>query len=220
LKGIATSSPSSPFSTPSAAEGLTGFEAWAALVDGRLAATMLTYQMGDYGHVLTAQSRREYLEARVNNALCFTMTQALLSRPSVRAILYSLHSLDAPSSVDEFKFRMGYAPKPVRQCVVFHPALAPLIRRGSHAVVRWLLRLGDGQAFLAKAEGMMRFYLEGLRPVEKQTWPEPLRRRLPWLEGEHGTLAETDRGEMPADVSLTAAVSERAARTIHGQACL
>jgi hypothetical protein len=83
---------------------------------------------------------------------------------SIRAILYGLRSLDASASADEFKFRLGYVPKPVRQRVVFHPWLTPCINRVSHAAVRTLLKLTSGKPTLAKVEGMMRFYLEDGHP--------------------------------------------------------
>jgi len=88
-----------------------------------------------------------------------------------------LHSLDAPASVDEFKFRMGYTAKPVRQQVVFHPWLAPVFNRASHAVVKQLLHRYPDHPTLAKAEGMLRFYLEGKRPLNEQNWPECLTHR-------------------------------------------
>lgn len=167
-----------------AAGELPGFEAWGALVDGgpsgaRLAASVITFQMGDCAYMLYQQCRREYLGEHVNNALGFVVTQALVARPQVRSILYGLHSLDAPPSVDEFKFRMGYTAKPVRQRVVFHPWLRPLFNPLSHAALLGLRRLRPGSPTLAKAEGMLRFYLQGRLPLERQEAPPPLRGGLP-----------------------------------------
>jgi hypothetical protein len=42
----------------------------------------------------------------------------------ISEVFFCLHSLDAPGSVDQFKFRMGCTAKPVRQRVAFHPLLA------------------------------------------------------------------------------------------------
>jgi hypothetical protein len=99
----------------------------------------------------------------------------MLSRPGIKSIFYGLHSLDAPASVDEFKFRMGYTAKPVRSRVVFHSWLKPVFNRYSHAAVRRLLAWRPGDPILAKAEGMMRFYLEGRRPLAEQQRPECLK---------------------------------------------
>jgi hypothetical protein len=160
-----------------AAEGLPGFEAWGAFVDGCLAASLILFQMCDCCYILYPQSQRQYLGKRVNNALAFTATRAALERPGVRSILYGLHSLDAPPSVDEFKFRMGYTAKPVRQRVVFHPWLRPLANPTTHALVRQAKGLRPGNCVLAKLEGMLRFYLEGRRPLTEQRWPEALSRQ-------------------------------------------
>lgn len=157
-----------------AATDLPGFEAWGALVDSRLAATLLTFQMEDCCEMISQQCHRDYLSARVNNALSFVVTQTMISRTGIRSIFYALHSLDAPASVDEFKFRMGYVAKPVRQRVVFHPWLAPAFNRASHAVVKQLLHWYPDHPTLAKAEGMIRFYLEGKHPLIEQNWPECL----------------------------------------------
>jgi hypothetical protein len=157
-----------------AAMDLPGFEAWGALVDGRLVASLLTFQMEDCCEMISQQCHRDYLSARVNNALSFVVTQTMINRNGIRSIFYALHSLDAPASVDEFKFRMGYVAKPVRQRVVFHPWLAPVFNRASHAMVKQLLRWYPDHPTLAKAEGMLRFYLEGKRPLNEQKWPECL----------------------------------------------
>jgi len=157
-----------------AAKDLPGFEAWGAIVQGDLAATILTACIDDTCCVLHAQSHRQYFGSYVNNAVSYTMSHEMLSRPAVRMVLYSQHSLDAPASVDEFKFRMGYTAKPVRQRMVFHRWLAPAFNRASHAVLKQPLRWYPDYPTLSKAEGMLRFYLEGKRPLNEQDWPECL----------------------------------------------
>jgi hypothetical protein len=162
-----------------AAGELPGFEAWGALVQGRLAASVITFQMQDCTYLLYQQCLKEYLPAHVNNALSFSVTMTMVQRPDIHSILYGLHSLDAPGSVDEFKFRMGYTPKPVRQRVVFHPWLSPMFTPVTRAVVAGLHRARPGSPFLAKTEGMIRFYLEGQRPLALQSWPACLVDSLP-----------------------------------------
>jgi len=153
---------------------LPGFEAWGALVDGRLAASLFTFQMEDCCEMIFQQCHRDYLNARVNNALTFVVTQTMINRAGIRSVFYALHSLDAPSSVDEFKFRMGYIAKPVRQRVVFNPLLAPFFNSFTHTVMVRLLRRYPGNHILAKAEGMLRFHLQGKRPLNQQALPECL----------------------------------------------
>jgi hypothetical protein len=154
-----------------AAADLPGFEAWGALVAGRLGASVISFKMEDCYYLLYQQCHSRYLNRHLNNALSFAVTQTLVQRQDHKSILYGLHSLDAPARVDEFKFRMGYAAKPVRQRVVFHPLLKALVNRASHALVRKFLKVAPGNPTLAKAEGLMRFYLEGRRPLKDQKPP-------------------------------------------------
>lgn len=157
------------------AADLPGFEAWAAWHADELAAALIAFTGEDCCSILYQASRSEYLSQGVNNALTFAFTQAALSRPGTRRLFYGLHSLDAPPSVDEFKFRMGYRAKAVRQRVVFHPWLRPLFNPLSHTALRGLHRRLPGSPLLAKAEGMLRFYLQGRLPLEQQEWPLALR---------------------------------------------
>lgn len=154
-----------------AAQDLQGFAAWGAVINGKLGAAAITARIEDWCYILYQQSHREYLPAKINNALTFRLTKEMLARPEISHIHYGLHSLDAPASVDEFKFRMGYIPKPVRQQVVFHPWLQPLVNNLSYGVIKKIIAFKKGHPTLAKAEGMMRFYLEGLKAIEDQQWP-------------------------------------------------
>jgi hypothetical protein len=159
-----------------AARDLPGFQAWGATVGDRLAASVITCEIDGWGYMLSQQCHRDFLASHVNNALAFTVTCALLARPGVRAILYGLHSLDAPPSVDEFKFRMGYTAKAVRQRVVFRRGARSLVNPMTHLLLRGARRLAPRNATLAKAEGMVRFYRQGLRPLQHQPVPPGLDR--------------------------------------------
>jgi len=79
--------------------------------------------------------------------------------------------------VDEFKFRMSLTPKPVRQQVVFNPLLTPVCNSTGHAILGRLLHRYPNSVMLAKAEGMLRFSLEGKRPLNEQDWPACLTHR-------------------------------------------
>jgi hypothetical protein len=144
----------------SAAADLEGFEVWAAEVDHQLAATLLIFQMDGWAYMIYQQCHRDYLREHVNNALSFAVTEDLMRRPNIRGIFYGMRSLDAPPSVDEFKFRMGYEARPVRQCVAFHPYLAPLVNPLTRGLAKSLAAASPGSRFLAKAEGMLRLGLE------------------------------------------------------------
>ena len=141
------------------ASNLPGFEVWGSFVDGELAATMLTFQIEDWCYILEQYSRQQHLKSRVNNVLTYVVTDLMISRPDIHSVFYGLQSLDASSSVDKFKFGMGYDAKPVRQCVRFHPGVRPLVNKASLVLVKAALRLLPKNRFLRKAEGMFRFYL-------------------------------------------------------------
>jgi len=156
------------------AADLPGFEAWGAIHDGELVASCLAFVCDDYYMIPYQQSASAHLPHRVNNAFFFKVAHQALQRPDKQTVFFCLQSLDAPASVDDFKFRMGFTALPVRQRVAFHPWLAPLLGPGSHAMLKhWVARYPQ-KTVLAKAEGMVRFYLEGQRPPESQEWPEEL----------------------------------------------
>jgi hypothetical protein len=144
---------------------LPGFRAWSARVDGKLAAFLVTFQMDRCCYILDQFCKREYLALNVNNALTFTVTEQQVASGDFSTIFYGMQSLDAPESVSDFKFHMGYRARPVRQSIVFNPHFAPLVNRVSYAAVRGLARLMTGNRTLSKAEGMMRFYLSAQMPA-------------------------------------------------------
>ena len=156
------------------AADLPGFEAWGAFHEDELVASCLAFACDDYYTVPYQQSASAHLQNRVNNALFFEVVCQALERLDKKTVFFCLQSLDAPASVDDFKFRMGFTALPVRQRVVFHPWLAPFLGAGSHAMLkRWVARYPQ-KTVLAKAEGMLRFYLEGQRAPESQDWPKEL----------------------------------------------
>jgi len=154
------------------AEGLAGFEAWGAVREGRLMASILTFTLGDCCVGLYQQCCTEALTTCVNNALTYSFTKEVLTRPTIHQVFYGLHSLDADERLDKFKFRMGYVAKPVRQRVVFHRWMRLLLTGAGYRILRGVRQRWPTQATLAKAEGMARFYREGRKPLAEQVWPE------------------------------------------------
>jgi len=154
------------------ASGLPGFEAWSAIFNGQLAAALIIAIVGSTACVPYAVCHRNYLHNHVNNVLFFIVSKNLLSRSGISNIFYCLHSLDAPTSVDQFKYRMNFIFKPVLQRVVFHPFLSPIVTPPTYNFIRHLSEKNPTNSFLAKAEGMMKFYLKGKFPLDKQDWPE------------------------------------------------
>jgi hypothetical protein len=158
-----------------AAADLPGFEAWGAFVERRLVASLFSVQIDDCCELISQQCHRDFLGARVNNALSFVVTQAMVNRAGIRSVFYTLQSLNAPPNVDEFKFRMGYTAKPLRQRILFHPQFKPFVNIFTHKILLRLLRRDPENPRLSKAEGFIRAHLNGRRPLSEQEWPECLR---------------------------------------------
>jgi len=154
------------------AEGLPGFEAWGASHNGKLVAALIVYLAGDCFLMLYQQSLTAHLKFGVNNALGFVFTQKALARPGVKRLFYGLESLDASWKVDDFKLRMGYTAEPVRQRVLFHPALRPIVKPVTLAALDYVGGKMLRSSRWLKAAGMMRFCLEGNRPLSQQDCPE------------------------------------------------
>jgi hypothetical protein len=157
------------------AEGLPGFEAWGSLHDGKLLASILSLTIDDCCTILYQQSSAEALQNSANHALTYSVTRELLHRPGITQIFYGLHSLDAEEELDEFKFRLGYVARPVRQRVVVNRWMRRLLNGVSYGLLKRARSRWPQQCTLAKAEGMVRFYLEGRKPLTEQIWPECLK---------------------------------------------
>ncbi len=171
------------------AEGLPGFDAWGAVREQKLMASILTFTLGDCCVGLYQQCCAEALTTCVNNALTYSFTKEVLTRPTINQVFYGLHSLDAEERLDKFKFRMGYVAKPVRQRVVFNGWMQLLLNGASYRILKAARRRWPTQATLAKVEGMARFYLEGKKPLAEQIWPECVKEATTELLGKE---AETE----------------------------
>ena len=147
-----------------AAAATPGMEGWGACVDGELAAFLVSLDFADgYVEFLLARSRSDHLNAYPNNALIFHVAEEMLRRRGMRCITFGLESLEPVGALDEFKFGMGFRTDPLRQRVLFHPLLRPLLRHGG--VRDFLYRFGGARGpeggFWRKATGLLRFADEG-----------------------------------------------------------
>jgi transposase len=156
------------------AQNLSGFEAWAAIADNELAGAVIICRIADVFNVPYAMSHSKFLGDHVNNVIFYTASCEMLGREGVKEIFFTVQSLDAPASVDEFKFRMGLMPKAVCQHVDFHPGLTPFAAASVHALITQQLRRDPSNPVIAKAEGLLRFYLQGKQAISEQDWPDCL----------------------------------------------
>ena len=139
-------------------EGLGGFEAWGAYKEDKLASYLMGFQMEDHFTILYQSSATEFLRFYPNNALIFTVTKLMLSRPEITAISYGPELLDAPESLDTFKFRMGYSKRPMKQRIVFNPLVRPFIGQTLHKVVKLFADKRTESDTLRKVDGIINFY--------------------------------------------------------------
>ena len=153
--------------------GLEGFEIWAAQVNDRLAATLVTFQMDGWAYMVYQQCHRDFLREHANNALSFVVTQHLVRKPDVQGVFYGMQSVDAPASVDEFKFRMGYEARPVAQRVVFARCLSPLVNSFGYGLLKAAHSLAPEHRWLSKAEGMFRLALKKTDTTTTLMSPSP-----------------------------------------------
>jgi hypothetical protein len=144
----------------SSAYGLEGFEAWGAFSGNNLASFMVTFLMEDHFTILHHSSATEYLPLYPNNALIFYMTKLKLALPEVNTVSYGPQSLDAPESLDTFKFRMGFQKKPMKQTIVFNPLVRPFIGGFFYKTIQCVSALRPGSDTFRKCEGIVRFYRE------------------------------------------------------------
>ena len=110
----------------------------------------------------------------VNNALTYTFSHTQLQRKDIGSIFYGLHSLDAPPTVDKYKFRMGFHAKPLRQRVIFNPILSPFINSLSLSLIKRISIFWPNNSKLSNVEGMFRFFVSGNKSLHHQNWPEGL----------------------------------------------
>jgi hypothetical protein len=144
----------------SSAEGLDGFEVWGAFLGNKLASFMTTYQMEDHCTILHHSSATEYLHLYPNNALVFYVTKFKLASPEVNSVYYGPQSLDAPASLETFKFHLGYQKRPMKQTIVFNPLVKPFINGLSHKIIQRLSASKPDSDTFRKLEGIVRFYRE------------------------------------------------------------
>jgi hypothetical protein len=143
------------------AEGLPGFKVFGAFVQNELAASVVTFKIDDHLYLLYPQSRTKFLSSRVNNALIYEVTRTAGYQSGTKRVFYGLNSLDAMGSVDEFKFRMGFHKLVVKQRVAFHPWIESLVSPSMLRFTHKAKRLGMLSRQLSKAEGLIRFFIEG-----------------------------------------------------------
>lgn len=99
--------------------------AWGAFMEGNLAAYVITMMVDNYCLITNFMSHSSYLSHYPNNALIFTVTKTVLSRPEIDYVTLGLESTD-PYLV-HFKENMGFKRQPLKLRVELNPILKPIL---------------------------------------------------------------------------------------------
>jgi hypothetical protein len=151
----------------SSAKELPGFHAFGAISGDQLAGALIVCRIDDIFTIPYSMSHCRFLHDHVNNALFYSASCQLLKKENISGIFFCVESLDAPQKVDEFKLRMGFQARSVRQHVEFHPLLKPVAVPAVYSCTKMLHRYFPSVTSIAKLNGMLRFYLDG-KPVESE----------------------------------------------------
>lgn len=141
-----------------AVEATPAAEVWGALHGQDLIAYLVALHVEGCAEILVERSSNDGLRHYPNNALVYTAVRDLIRRPEVDRILFGLESMETVSGVDQFKFSMGLQRRPLRQRIVFHPLLRPVLgHRLVTRAVRAVARRRPASPFWRKVDGLLDF---------------------------------------------------------------
>jgi hypothetical protein len=136
------------------------YEAWAAFVDDRLAAYLVTFTVDDWAYIQIQRSVTEMLKYRPNNALIFAVIDELLNRPGISTVSYGWEPLYDLDSLDAFKLAMGSKKERCKQAFVLAPQLDFLLPPFACSAVETMARAFGGNQKLKRIAGVCRVIRE------------------------------------------------------------
>ena len=95
----------------------------------RLSAYLIVILVGECWYISIHRSTSESLPFYPNNALVFSVTQDLLVHTESSIVSYGIESIEKNPNLKRFKVNMGYQLQPVRQRILFHPIMRPIVNR-------------------------------------------------------------------------------------------
>lgn len=104
-----------------AAESTPGAEATGCLVDGRLAAFILSVTDGGVCEGILADVSPRHADARPAHALYHGFAAAMVRRPGVTGVTIGRQAIPPRASLDAFKRHAGFVAEPIRVAVTLHP---------------------------------------------------------------------------------------------------
>lgn len=136
-----------------------GAEAWAAFVDGEMAAYSVGFLMEDVVSLQILRSSTKHLDAFPNNALVFRYLQERMPSPEISSVCYGYESIQSGlGSLDQFKTGMGFEKLPAGQRIELATWVKPFVNRLTLPLAgRLLSKLGNGET-VAKLKGIIDWY--------------------------------------------------------------
>ncbi len=153
-------------------DGLPDLGARSAIVDGELAAAVITARIHNVWNILFGWSHRLFLSKYVNHALFFAMGCDILSQSTVETIFCSVQSPDSSENVDEFNLPMNFIANPFRLCVAPNPLMTIFVNYFSCKVFLKLHCRYPAGYPLTTTAGIPAFYLQAICPPRDQSQPE------------------------------------------------
>lgn len=141
-----------------AAEATLGVSAWAALVDGQLAAFLVAIEIDDWVEWVVNHSLSALLNKYPNNALVFQAAQHFFQRKACKGICYGLGSLESTPHLDHFKQRMGWVLQPIKQRLVFSKKMRFVFSLAQEPCLQVLSKIFPKSYAVRKATAMIRLY--------------------------------------------------------------
>lgn len=149
-----------------AVDATAGVEVWGAVRRKELLAYLVVVVVEGCAEIPVERSGNDGLRYYPNNALVFTVSKELISRPDIERILFGLESLEPVEGVDQFKKSMGFRRCPIRQRIVFHPFLEWLAKRSLfRQAVQHMARRQSQNEFWRKLEGLLIFHRSSNDPL-------------------------------------------------------
>jgi hypothetical protein len=146
--------------------------ALSAIVDGELAAAIITARMHDACNIPFGRSHRLFWDKYVNHTTFFAMGRDIPSLSTVETIFCNVRSPDSSKNVDKFNLRMSFMANTFQLCVAPNPLLKFLANNFSFKAFLKLHCRNRANYPLTTTPGMLAFYLQAKCPPRNQSQPE------------------------------------------------
>jgi hypothetical protein len=141
-----------------AAKATSGVSAWAAFVDGQLAAFLVAIEVDDWVEWVVNHSLTALLNKYPNNALVFQAAQHFFKKKGCKGICYGLGSLEPTPDLDHFKQRIGWKMQPIKQRLVFSRRIHYASAAVREPCLKVLGKIFPRSYIVRKTSAMIRLY--------------------------------------------------------------